>query len=172
MEIWCDIKGFKGLYKISNMGNIISLERLVNCKGNKKRLKKQLTVKQELLKCGYYRVTLSKNNTTKRYMVHRLVASHFLLNQNKRKIVNHKDSNKTNNNVKNLQWTTSRGNCWHYQNSIGNKNIGVSFVKGMNRYQVSVLYNNKKNYLGSFKDKESAIIKHSKFINKHKLKIK
>ena len=110
-EIWKDIKGYEGLYKISNYGNIYIVKR--------NKLKK-LTLNQD----GYYFVFLSKNDKKKSFLVHRLVAENFL-NKNDFKLtndeikeninintltVNHKNENKLDNTVNNLEWCTNKYN--------------------------------------------------------------
>ena len=98
-EIWKDIKNYEGLYQISNLGRVKSLWY-----GREKIL---IPVK---LKNGYLRVILCKNGILKTYYVHRLVAEAFLDNPNNLPQVNHKDENKQNNNVENLEWCTNEYN--------------------------------------------------------------
>ena len=98
MEEWKDIKGYEGLYQISNKGRVKSL-------GNNK------TKKEKILKprkCnGYFSVRLcKKGEKPKPFDIHRLVAEHFLPNPDNLPVVNHKDENKLNNNVENLEWCT------------------------------------------------------------------
>lgn len=100
-EIWKDISGYEGLYQVSNLGNIKSFNY-----GGHGKIK---LLKLENFK-GYKRVVLSKNGKTKRYFVHRLVAMTFIPNPDDLPIVNHKDENKTNNNVNNLEWCTHEYN--------------------------------------------------------------
>ena len=119
-EIWKDIKGYEGVYQVSNLGNVKSVERFVkhSCGGNK-------VVKEKILKtgkrAGYYSVLLSKEGVHKNFCVHRLVAEAFLDNPNNLPCVNHKDENKTNNYVDNLEWCTSE-----YNQSYGTKGKRVS----------------------------------------------
>lgn len=95
-EIWKDVKGFEGVYQISNLGRIKSLHDA----------HKNLILKQRLKKNGYLQVRLKKNGTVKDCIVHRLVAQAFLENKNNLPCVNHKDENKQNNCVDNLEWCT------------------------------------------------------------------
>lgn len=102
MEIFTDIYGYEGLYEVSNLGRIRSL----NYKG---------TGQEKILspgfdKDGYLYVCLCKNGEKKRYFIHRLVAQAFLPNPNNYSQVNHKDENKLNNNVDNLEWCTAQYN--------------------------------------------------------------
>ena len=99
-EIWKDAKGYEGLYKISNYGEVWS-------KHSQKLLKK---VKDST---GYYAVTLAKNKEYKRIRIHRLVAINFIDNPLEKPCVNHIDENKTNNHHSNLEWVTYKENMNH-----------------------------------------------------------
>lgn len=111
-EIWKDIDGYEGFYKVSNVGRVKSLDRLVN--GNHITCDFQY-VKGKLLKlqrdkCGYWRVNLRKNGVNKMFLVHRLVAKAFIPNPNNFPYINHKDENPSNSNVNNLEWCTGQYN--------------------------------------------------------------
>ena len=108
-EIFVDIKGYEGLYQISNFGRVKSLER--HDRFNRHILDKILYLKKH--RCGYHQVFLSKNGAYKYPYVHRLVALHFIPIEIDRKFVNHKDGNKTNNHVGNLEWCTRSENMIH-----------------------------------------------------------
>ena len=97
MEEWRDIKGYEGLYQVSNEGRVI----------NSRRGKLRKTTDNG---CGYYYVLLSKNGVKKPYYVHRLVAEVFIPNPDNLPQVNHKDEDKTRNVVENLEWCSSRYN--------------------------------------------------------------
>ena len=98
-EIWKDIEGYEGLYQVSNFGRVRSL------KNGKVRILKPLTNKN-----GYLRVQLYKNNSLKTIFIHRLVAMAFIPNPNNLPMVNHKDEDKTNNIVSNLEWCDAKYN--------------------------------------------------------------
>ena len=98
MEKWVDIAGYEGLYQISSCGNVRSF---VSARGKRKIPK---LLKPEVLKKGYLRVPLCKDYSKERYMVHRLVAMAFIPNPDNLPYINHKDENKSNNNVDNLEW--------------------------------------------------------------------
>ena len=104
MEIYKDIEGYFGKYKISNYGNITS---------NGKTLKQEIVKKSHT---NYKRISLSKNGKVSRYQVHRLVAEYFIENSNNYNIVNHIDNNGENNYYGNLEWTTHSGNMSHSSN--------------------------------------------------------
>lgn len=101
-EIYKDIEGYEGLYQVSNLGNVKSL--------NYHNTKKEKVLKPTICSDGYKRVMLYKNKTIKLYSVHRLVAQAFIENTNNYPCVNHKDESRTNNVVTNLEWCTYKYN--------------------------------------------------------------
>ena len=117
-EEWRDIEGWEGLYQISNLGRVYSCAN---------RNYKKLTIR----KTGYVVVSLicRSKNMRKQYKVHRLVAQAFIPNPNNLPCINHKDENKENNRVDNLEWCTNKynSNYGHCREKIskalmGNKN--------------------------------------------------
>lgn len=116
-EIWKDIKGFEGLYQVSNLGQVKSLERFR--KGENGSL---VTVKEKILKPqinsnGYYQVGLCKNSKVKRYMVHRLVYEAFNGQIPEDLQVNHINEVKTDNRLENLNLMTCKeNNNWGTRN--------------------------------------------------------
>lgn len=105
-EIWKSIKGYEGLYEVSNFGRIRSYHN------NKHGLSKEPKIITGLN--GLYpTILLSKENIRKTYSIHRLVAEHFLDNPLKLKEVNHIDGDKMNNCVTNLEWASHKGNMHH-----------------------------------------------------------
>ena len=102
MEIWKDIPDFEGLYQVSNVGRVKSLPR----KDSMGRTVKEKILKSPRNSSGYKSVSLhdKKNNKKKFISIHRLVADVFLSNDEKYPCVNHKDNDRSNNNVDNLEW--------------------------------------------------------------------
>ena len=96
-EIWRDIIGYKGLYKISNLGNIKSSDRIEKGKPGTIRKRKGTKLKPSLCNEGYYRVCLLKDSKRNYVFIHRLVAFAFVSNVYNKPEVNHIDSIKTNN---------------------------------------------------------------------------
>lgn len=115
VEEWRDIEGYEGLYKISSLGKIKSLERKIACKNCTERIIKEKIIKQShgIKNKTYLRASLSKNGSKKTYLVHRLVADAFILNPESKLEINHKDCNKLNNNINNLEWCTHKENVNH-----------------------------------------------------------
>lgn len=112
MEIWKDIKGYEGLYQVSNLGRVKSLNY-------------KQTKKENVLKCcknsrGYSLLTLTKNKTVKSYNVHKLVAETFIPNLQNKFCVNHINGIKTDNRVENLEWCTLNENMQHSVRILGN----------------------------------------------------
>lgn len=125
-ETWKDIVGYEGIYQISNLGNIKSLDREVICKNGtvlyvKGKFKNKINHNR-----GYLMVALYKNNKSKNLYIHRLVAEAFIPNNDNKKTVNHIDGNKHNNNVENLEWATYTENNHHAFKTGLNKLNGSS----------------------------------------------
>ena len=109
-EIWKDVVDFEGLYQVSNKGRIRSLKY-----GKEKILKLVRTHN------GYLRICLIKNGEKKMCLVHRLVSQVFLPNPQNLPDVNHKNEDKTNNNVNNLEWCDKK-----YNSNYGTRNQRIS----------------------------------------------
>lgn len=117
MEIWKDIKGYENLYQISNIGRVKSLNKIVTCKNGKKFKVKGKILKLTNHKRGYKTIMLHKDGKVKLWLVHRLVGLTFIPNPNNYPQINHKDENKINNCVENLEWCTNSYNA-HYGTRI------------------------------------------------------
>lgn len=122
-EIWRDIEGYEGLYQISNKGNVKSLY-----KGSERILRPWDNG------CGYMNIGLFKNGMLKCIKVHRLVAITFIPNPYKLPEVNHKDENKKNNCVDNLEWMIHRDNLNY---GTRNERAGYSRSKPILQYSKS-----------------------------------
>lgn len=120
MEIWKDIKGYEGLYQVSNLGNVRSVKRNCNQRYGLREVKERI-LKTGKTKKGYLIVVLSKEQTTKSHAVHTLVANAFIPNVNNYPQINHIDENKENNNVNNLEWCTNKYNCNYGTRTIRQK---------------------------------------------------
>lgn len=115
-ESWKDIENFEGLYKISDMGRIKSLPRILK-NGLRSYLSKEKILKPHKNKNGYLTIKLYKNGIKTGYLIHRLVAIAFIPNPNNYPEVNHKDENPSNPKIENLEWCTGK-----YNSNYGNRN--------------------------------------------------
>lgn len=133
MEVWKDIEGYEGLYQVSNLGRVKSLERYFE---NHSKLQK-LEGKIKAIRIdtgGYYTTDLYCNNKQRTWKVHRLVAMAFIPNPEKKPTVNHKDGNKLNNNVDNLEWCTQHEQNEHfYRLGLKSKENIDKAIKAMNK---------------------------------------
>lgn len=110
-EIWKDAPGYEGYYQVSNLGNIKSLSRYVN-HGSYKYFRNS-RIRKPFIAGGYYQLTLDIDGQHSNEMIHRLVAKAFIDNPENHPYVNHKDGNKLNNCVDNLEWCTASDNAKH-----------------------------------------------------------
>lgn len=126
-EVWKDIVGYEGLYQVSNLGRVKSLERLSK---NLSHIKEKIMTPQ--FKRGYYHILFNK----KCYRVHRLVAQAFIPNPNSLPEVNHINGIKTDNRVDNLEWVSHDTNMKHASqiinhmgSAINQYNLNGEFIK-------------------------------------------
>lgn len=130
MEIWKDVVGYEGIYQISNLGNVKSLDRNIKLTGKNqftsfqtfKKIKGK-NITKAINKKGYYQICLYKNGKRKNMLVHILVAQAFLDNPLNKPTVNHKNGNTIDNNVKNLEWATMSEQQIHRNYILGHKSI-------------------------------------------------
>ena len=118
IEQWKEVKGFGGMYSVSNTGEVMSHQRFAE---GINRLLFNRILKKLKKGSGYLGVTLSKNNKQYQKSIHRLVAENFIPNPKNKPQVNHKDGDKHNNNVDNLQWVTVSENTLHAYRELGVK---------------------------------------------------
>jgi len=151
MEQWKDIKDYEGLYQVSNLGNVKSLN--YRGWGKERLLKPQITVQ------GYYIVALYKNGKIKQFIVHRLVYQTFIGDLIKGLVIDHISGVRTENNVENLQQITYRANTIKGELCKNNtsKYVGVSRVKDRyNKWLAQIRINGKQKNLGHFDSEEEA----------------
>ena len=136
-EIWKPIKGYEGLYEISSLGRVKSLERYVANNGGKYLIKERI-LKPTKNQYGYLYVVISKNNINKHKLIHRLVAETFISNKHSKRTINHINGIKTDNTLENLEW------CTHKHNNREARRLGLNKgYKGLTwkkRCQLAVEY--------------------------------
>ena len=110
MEEWRSIPGYEGLYEVSSYGRVKSLEISYIRKNGIMDHKPEIILRPKNNGTGYFTVCLYKNKTYKYYLIHRLVAQAFIPNPDNLSEVNHKDEDKTNNRVENLEWCSHKYN--------------------------------------------------------------
>lgn len=126
-EQWKSIEGYKGLYEVSNLGQVRSLDRVMKVDNHhniKMKKYKGMVLKPLLSQRKHSRVSLYKEKTSKRHLIHRLVAFAFIPNPENKPHINHLDSDPTNNRVDNLEWVTPKENALHA------KLAGRAYLKG------------------------------------------
>lgn len=151
-EIWKDIEGYEGDYQVSNLGRIKSF------KGKKEKIRKP-----GVIRGGYLGIMLSKNNKSKSFKIHRLVAMTFIPNPNNYPEVNHKDENKKNNCVDNLEWCTKRYNLF-YNDRINKERVDRLRIEAKKRQRPVCQYDSNGNLINIFNSIKEA----AEFIDKNK----
>lgn len=158
-EYWVDVIGYEGLYEVSNLGNIRSLDRLVkHSSGNGKVLRKgrMLKTKNKQNNSGYIIIHLYKDGKAKGFLLHRLVLSSFCSPIGDNNQVNHINTIKTDNRLINLEWCTPVQNMKHIYRTkkMKGKKRGVHFHK--NRWVAQINVKGRKIHLGCFGNKDAA----------------
>lgn len=121
-EIWKPIKEFEGMYEVSNLGEVRTVERTIDRKSKKGKLhtfpisSKIKTPNKN--KFGYITIALVKENKTYNTYLHRIIAEAFIDNPKCRNVINHKNGIKSDNRIENLEWVTSAENNAHAVNNF------------------------------------------------------
>lgn len=147
-EIWKDVIGYEGVYRISNQGRVMSLKH-----GKTRIMADRMNNK------GYIDVLLYKNKRTKSFYVARLVAQHFLPDWDKSLQVDHINGERTNNHVDNLRMVTHSQNLKSYskkREGVTSKFRGVCWMKDRKKWRARITVDQKNKYLGYFDDEEEA----------------
>jgi hypothetical protein len=172
-EIWKAIVGFEELYEISNYGNVKSCKRYINFRFGKRLVfEKLLRLGKD--KDGYLMAVLCQDGTKKTVKIHRLVANAFIDKCDGKNVVNHIDSNKSNNILSNLEWVSSLENSCHsrYKMKTSSKYVGVCFNKRYNNFKATATINGKTINLGGFKSEEDAYNLRCKFLKENDIQNK
>lgn len=154
-EVWKALEGYDYLCEISNLGRFKRVEAF------HEKLKGSITTGSKDSK-GYRRVTMIKGGKPVYFKVHRLVARYFLEGYSEELTVNHKNFDKSDNRVCNLEVVTIKDNIYHYQNSkvqgeSSSSRIGVFYHKNINKWVARVTHNKKRYNLGTFDTEVEAI---------------
>ncbi len=145
-EIWKDVVGYEGFYKVSHWGRVRSLDREVAYWRGGTMIRRGILLKQSGRK--YMMVLLSKYGKVEYMLVHRIVAAAFIPNPENKPEVNHKDGDKKFNHYKNLEWVTRQENQQHASNTglliTGSRHkaskLTVSQVKEIRRKYIPYVY--------------------------------
>lgn len=148
-EMWKDIIGYEGLYKISNLGNIKSV------KWGKERV-----LKHRKNMHGYLQIILCNKGLVKTRTIHQLVAIAFLNHKPNGRIivVNHKNFIRTDNRSENLEIVTFRENTNQKHLRSSSEYTGVSWYKPLNKWRSAIAFNGKDHHIGYFKNEYDAHI--------------
>ena len=146
-EIWREVKGYEGHYKVSNFGRVKSLK-----------FSSENILISNIDNYGYLNVTLCINKSQKTWMVHKLVAIAFLNHKQckMKTVVDHRDNDRTNNNAKNLQLISQRENVSKDKTGGSSKYIGVTWEKKYEKWRARIRINGKNTHLGYFADGQEA----------------
>ena len=166
-EIWKDVKNYEGLYQVSNLGKVKSLAR----HGTKGGILKPILTE-------YLCINASKNNKIKKLKIHRLVAEAFIPNPDNLPQINHKDGNKLNNIVSNLEWVSSKENVRHaivnnlkkfsYKGEIAKY---IQYDKRSKFYYVCIWENGKSKFIGNYKYFAQAIQARDEYLKNNNIKL-
>ena len=142
MEEWKSIPGYEGLYEVSNLGRVRSVDRYVKYLNGMIHLHKGKVLSPGIRSDGYLQVSLCCNGKYKTIAVHRLVAQAFIENPDNLPEINHKDEDKTNNSVDNLEWCDRSYNNTYgtRQDKVRDTNIKNGYWTGLSRKESTKKY--------------------------------
>jgi hypothetical protein len=159
-EIWNDVPNYEGIYQVSNLGRVKSLERTISRAG-----KYDVVIKERFLKLGtdshgYLIASLHKDLKAKTFKVHKLLAIVFLKHKpcGYNVVIDHIDNNKLNNNLENLQLITHRQNISKDKKNKTSKYTGVCWHKHKKKWLASIQVNKVNLYLGMFTNEYDAYL--------------
>lgn len=161
IEVWKDIPGYEGLYRVSTLGRIKSLSRLM-VNGDSFFLSKDRILKPCIDTTGYYTINLWKERLPNTRKIHKLVAITFLGHKpcGNKLVIDHIDGNKLNNRLTNIQVVTSRANssiCFRRdRDKLTSIYVGVSWDKSSKKWHSGIRINGKYIHLGRFSSETEA----------------
>ena len=146
-ENWKDIPDYEGLYQVSDLGRVKSFH-----KG------KERVLKASINRCGYYQLTLYKDNKSKYFEVHQLMAIAFLNHKpnGNTLVVDHINNLSIDNRISNLQIISHRENATKDQTGGTSEYVGVSWCKNYEKWRAQIVINGKRKHLGYFKEELEA----------------
>lgn len=158
MEIFKDIKGYEGLYQVSDLGNIKSLDRTVVYSNGGKHYHKGKALKPCSDDGGYLFVCLNKQDRGRARRIHQLVCEAFLgyIPNGHGSAVNHINFNRQDNRLINLEVVTQRENTNQKHIKSSSEYVGVSWSKKANKWVSNIWINRKQKNLGTFKNEYDA----------------
>lgn len=166
-EIWKEIPGYDGIYMVSSLGRVKSIDRLINhWRGGKKRAKGKIIKQLEDIHGRPY-VHLSKNNVVKKYRVHKLVAMAFLnhIPSGMDRVVDHINNDRKDNRLENLQVISVRENS--IKESRGkSSHPGVDWYEPTKKWRARITIDGKRIFLGHFETEQEAAESYKKEIKK------
>lgn len=134
MEEWVDVKGYEGIYQVSNLGRVKGMERVSSGAWGNANYKEAIRSSYVKRSSGYEYISLFKNKKRRIHAVHRLVCNAFIPNPQNKEHVNHIDKNRGNNLLVNLEWATPKENVRHSITkpvvALNKDNIPVKIFKG------------------------------------------
>ena len=141
IESWLNIPNYEGIYIVSNFGNVICLRK------NKRR-----SLSKRISPSGYLRVTLHKESNRRTYFIHQLVAMAFLghIPNGNALVINHKNFDKLNNNIDNLEIVTNRENSNRKHLKSTSNFVGVDYHKKSKKFRSRIVYKKKLIHLGFY----------------------
>ena len=176
MENWKDIKGYEGIYQVSDLGNVKSLPRMVPSPRGLSRFIKERILKTGSNNGGYLSVILCKDGIMKTKSIHQLVAESFLnhIPFGRELVVNHINFTREDNKLENLEIISFRQNTNKKHLKSSSKYTGVFWMKNKNKWISSIRINNKNKYLGIFINEYDAHLAYEKalqeLLNQSKIK--
>jgi hypothetical protein len=129
-EIWVDVLGYEGIYKVSNKGRVMGLKRVIKAKtqtGIRKWTIPSVIFKDFKHPSGYIRIPLRKDKKAKHFYVHNIVMNSFYRPKPKGMDVDHIDKNRTNNNLNNLRYLSYKEN----RGILGNTHASPNYKKAI-----------------------------------------
>lgn len=151
-EVWKDLKGYEGTYQLSNFGRIKSMSRSFVMKNGGIRSYTEKIMRPSIDKGGYYVVGLWKNSKKSTKRLHKLIAINFMdhVPCGHKLVVNHKNFDKTDNRVLNLEIITQRENANRKHLQSTSKFVGVYWDKKSKKWRSTIVIDGKDKNLGSF----------------------